>query len=95
MQRSYKKDYPVFILTFLVLLIGGSLIIGSSLFYIIKINSTPDEVLPYLLHANPSLFKMVYTYLILGIFLSFISLISLIYLIFFKKKNDSRPKEVK
>jgi hypothetical protein len=95
MHMSYKEDYAVFILTFLVLLIGISLIIASSLFFIFKIFSTPTEVLPYLLHATPSHFKWVYKYIILGIVLTIIELISLIYLIFFKRRNGAKPKEIK
>jgi hypothetical protein len=76
--------------TYSITLIGLSLIIASSLFYIIKINSAPIDILPYIIHSRPSIFDWVYDLITLGIVLTIFGFISLTYIIFFKKdyKND-------
>lgn len=71
--------------TYSIILIGITLIIASSLFYMIKINSTPIDILPYIIHSKPSIFDWVYDFMILGIILTIFGFILLTYLIFFKK----------
>ena len=71
--------------TYSIILMGISLIIASSLFYMIKINSTPIDILPYIIHARPSIFDWVYNMIALGIVLTIVGFISLTYILFFKK----------
>ena len=73
--------------TYSIILIGISLIIACSLFYMIKINSTPIDILPYIIHGRPSIFDWVYKLIALGIILTIFGFISLTYIIFFKKIN--------
>ncbi len=78
--------------TYSIILIGISLVIGCSLFYMIKINSTPIDILPYVIHSRPSIFDWVYDLMTLGIVLTIFGFISLTYIIIFKKdyKKDNK-----
>ena len=78
--------------TYSIILIGITLIIASSLFFIIKINSTPIDILGYVIHSRPSIFDWVYDFITLGIILTIFGFISLTYLVFFKKdyKKDNK-----
>jgi len=86
LKNRFKLNSSIYFALVIVLL--GTILIGSSsIFLIIRLDSTPAEYLPNLINANPSILEWIYELIVLGIIITIGGLILLFYLIFFKIKE--------